>query len=167
MAVKDDTRKISYSKRQTSQEINLKDVLGRKPTPEEKSRFVEEAVDRIINRTQSGKQLTNVNFKRYSEEYAEQKGVSPSDVDMTLLGDMLESVKELSARGNKVRYGIDGGVDAKKSFNHNTGDTLPKRTWFGLTKKEAKEIGQRIKSEEEEENERVLSDIASRNTRNN
>lgn len=138
-------RNINLSLSETSQEIDLKDLLGRKPKPAEKEAFVQAAINRIIERSQSNKNINNRKFAKYSKDYAEKKGVSRDDVDMTLDGDMLLSIKRLRASGDKVKFGIKGGVDAKKSYNHNVGDTLPKREYFGLNLSEMKSIAKDIK----------------------
>lgn len=142
----DKTRKIKITKSETSQTFNLKDLLGRTPTSEEKQAFADAAINRIIDRTLDGKTINNTKFKRYSKEYADLKGVTRDSVDMFLSGSMLESIDELSTRGNTVKIGIDGGEDALKSYNHNIGDTVPKRQYFGLSKKETREIAKDIKS---------------------
>jgi len=57
---------------------------------------------------------------------------------------MLLSIKRLRGR-DKLTFGIENEDEAKKSYNHNTGDTLPKRTFFGLTKQEQKQIAESLK----------------------
>ena len=44
------------------------------------------------------------------------------------------------------------GLQTKKSFNHDTGDTLPRREFFGITEAEAKEIAREVKKLKEEKN---------------
>ena len=144
----DKTRKITYELDKTTQEVDLKKLLGRTPTASEKEKFVAEAIERIIERSQSGQDILGNRFKSYSKDYAEQKGVSRNSVDMTLDGDMLLAIRRLRDADSKLRFGITGGVDAKKSFNHNTGDTLPKRRFFGLTVAEQKEIASSIKAQD-------------------
>lgn len=140
-------RDLEITLEKTIQKVDLKELLGRKPKAVEKEAFVAAAIERIIERSQSGKSIDGRKFKRYSEEYAEKKGVSRSDVDMTLFGDMLLSVKRHGSRSSdQVEFGITGGVEALKSYNHNTGDTLPRRQWFGLSIKEQKEIAEQIRS---------------------
>ena len=143
---KDKTRGIEFSLSKTTQKVNLKELLGRTPTAAEKELFVSEAIEKIIGRTQSGESIHGKSFKPYSKEYAEVKG--SSEVDMTLTGDMLLSMERKQRGKDEVEFGIYGGVEAKKSYNHNTGDTLPKRTWFGLKKSEAKEIAASIKEQD-------------------
>lgn len=144
----DKRRKITYELDRTFQEVDLERLLGRKPTRVERELFVNVAIERIIERTQSGIDINGRAFKKYSEDYAQKKGVDISDVDMTLLGDMLLSIKRFPGR-DKLIFGIDDDKEAKKSYNHNTGDTLPKRTFFGLTKEEQKGIAEAIKNRAE------------------
>lgn len=144
----DKRRKITYELDETSQEVDLEKLLGRKPNRVENELFVNLAIETIIGRTQSGVDINGRDFADYSEKYAQKKGVDESDVDMTLLGDMLLSIKRFKGR-EKLTFGIDNDKEAKKSFNHNTGDTLKKRTFFGLTKGEQERIAKLIKEREE------------------
>lgn len=140
----DRRRKIVYEMDETSQEIDIDRLLGRKASAAEREAFVSLAIERIIERTQSGQDINGRELAEYSEDYADKKGVDPSEVDMTLMGDMLLSIKRLSNR-DKLKFGITDDLEAKKSYNHNTGDTLKKRTFFGLTSQEQKEIANSIK----------------------
>ena len=130
-----------------SQEVDLKNYLGRKPTASEKVAFAELAIDRINNRTLDGETVNGGKFKRYSKSYAEFKGVTRDSVDMFLDGDMLEAIGRRTSKekANTVFIQIEKGLQTKKAFNHNTGDTLPKREFFGLTEEEARSIADEIK----------------------
>ena len=141
----DRRRKIEYSLDETVQTVDLDKLIGRKTTAAEKETFVTLAIERIIERTQSGVDINGNSFAEYSEDYADKKGVDVSEVDLTLMGDMLLSIKRFPDRKN-VKFGINDDKEAKKSFNHNTGDTLKKRTFFGLTVSEQKQIANAIKN---------------------
>lgn len=140
-------KKPEYSLDEVSQTFNLQELLNREPTEADKSEFLERAVDLIVERTQSNKPLGGHGgkFKNYSEKYAEWKGVSVNEVDLTLSQDMLDSIngEDLGDGEIKIKVG-DGDDETKKAYNHNVGDTLPKRTFFGLTQKEAKAIAGQI-----------------------
>ena len=84
-----------------SQTINLREVYGRTPTIEEKVEFADLARNEIIDRTQNGKNIDGRRFPQYTEDYAEFKGVSRNDVDLTLFGDMLNSI-ETEISGDNV-----------------------------------------------------------------
>ena len=142
MAIKD-----NFSVDNMSQEIDLGEILGRAPTQNEIAAFQEEAIEKIIERTQSSKDIDGNGFTKYSPAYAEEKG--SDKVDLTLMGDMLLSV-EARNRGGVIELFIndsDKKVNIKKGYNHNEGDTVPQRKWFGLNVKEADEIAKRIKEE--------------------
>lgn len=95
---------------------------------------------------QDGKEVT---FKgkagEYSKTYRESldfiaAGKTKSDVNMTLTGDMLASIQVEDRGGNKVAIYIDGEENTLKAFNHNTGDTVPKRPFFGVISKDLRSV---------------------------
>lgn len=141
MALRD---RISLSEKVMSQEVDLRELFGREPKPVELAAFEEGAVETIIKRTQSGNDKNGDPFKEYSPDYAEQKG--SSDVDLTLMGDMLLGV-QTRRTGNGVEIYLEGD-QVPKGYNHQVGDTLPKREWFGLTEDEAREIANRVKEKD-------------------
>lgn len=130
--------KPKYSLSEVSQEINLGEILGRTPTDVEARQFIDEAINLMIERTQSGEDINGRRFKQYSKEYAELKGVSRNDVDLTFMGDMLAGINGELERGNIKLFMEEDQVP--KAFNHCTGDTLPKRVFFGLTESEIESI---------------------------
>ena len=155
------------SQDQVSQEINLADYLDRTPTEQEAQDFIDLAKERIIERTQGGKNVDGRKFIQYSKEYAQEKGVGRGQVDLTLFGDMLESINGEQDR-ERVVIKIEG-KEATKAFAHITGyeghPTIPngkyKRDFFGLTDKEAKSIAERVKQFDRLSELRQTIDIAS------
>jgi len=143
-----------------SQTIDLSEFLGRRPTATEKQRFADLAIEKINQRTLDGQDLDGNSFARYSEEYAAKKGVSVDSVDLFLEGDMLDSIgrRKSKERTSTVFLQMKKGLQTKKAFNHDTGDTLPKREFFGLTRDEASSIAESIK--EEAPARTTLSDLA-------
>jgi hypothetical protein len=137
-------KKVSLQ--QISQEIDIKEYLGEKPTPEQKRIFAEIARDVIENRTLDGVDINGKKFKKYSKEYAELKGVGRSAVDLFLKGDMLSSIgrRKSKEKTNTVFLQMKKGLETKKSFNHDTGDNLPRREFFGITEMEAKKIASEV-----------------------
>jgi hypothetical protein len=150
------------------QEINLGDLLGRTPTRDEAQAFAQEAIERIIERSQSGTDVNGKQFKEYTKEYAEEKGVSRGDVDMTLFGDMLLSI-DSRISGDRVRIEIPSSESAK-AYGHITGfkghPTIPqgkyKRDFFGLSRNEAEQIAESVKDQSFTPDELNISDILSR-----
>lgn len=125
-----------YSKKEVSQKFNLKKLLGYEPSEEQKKLFYELAVDKMTERTLRGKDIDGNDFRMYSKEYAKSKGVSRNSVDLVLEGDMLNSFQESIVSKNVIKIKVEEGVNTLKSYNHNVGDTLPKRTYFGFKSQE-------------------------------
>lgn len=143
--------KRTINKSKSIQRVNLKELIGRTPTDDEKNRFTLAAIELINDRTLDGKDINGKKFTKYSEKYAEQKGVSRDAVDMFLTGSMLDGINSISSTVNTVTFGIEGGVDALKSDNHNNGVTLPTREFFGITKAEAERIAREIADSKNQE----------------
>lgn len=143
-----------YSKSEVSQTFNLKDLLGYKPSDTQLELFAELVIDKMVDRTLSGKDIENKKFTKYSKDYAQMKGVSRDSVDMTFDGDMLNSIEYERLRANQVKVKVGEGVDTLKAYNHNIGDTLPTRTFFGFKdEKQIKDIIEQVDSVREIERE--------------
>jgi hypothetical protein len=121
-----------YTKKEVSQRFNLKELLGYEPSGDQKKLFYELAVDAMAQRTLNGDDINGENFEPYSPKYAKKKGVSVNSVDMVLTGEMLSSFEESQIQKNIVKVKIQEGDNTLKAYNHNVGDTLPKRQFFGL-----------------------------------
>ena len=131
-----------------SQEIDMTKYFGKKPTREQVELFAEIAVELINNRTLDGNSVGGKKkFTRYSKEYAKSKGVSRNGVNLFLEGTMLDSV-DATSDDTSVKISLDGNsTDIKKGYNHQIGDTLPTRQWFGLNGNEAQTIADVIGTE--------------------
>lgn len=148
-----------YSIKKVEQKFNLKTLLGYEPSNEQKEVFFDLVVDKMQERTTSGKDINGNKFTKYSKDYAAKKGVSVGAVDLVLEGDMLESFEESSKQKNIIKVAV-GSSEVKKSFNHNTGDTLPKRTYFGIVKdNEINKIIKQVNSLSSNESEETESTI--------
>lgn len=167
MAIKKKAKgNFTVSLSELSQEIDLKDYLGRKPSAKEKKLFAELAIDTIENRTLDGQTINGGKFKKYSKAYAELKGVTRDSVDMFLKGDMLENIDRRSSKekAGTVFIQMKKGKETKKAFNHQSGDTLPKREFFGVTDKEAFKMANEIKDTKLDTPKLVASESASTGT---
>lgn len=112
-----------------------------------KEQFIERAINVINDRTVGGKSLFGKSFTRYSKAYAKEKG--STSVNLLLEGDMLAATDGEDISRDKVKLFVGGNTtQTLKSFNHNVGDTLPRRTYFGLQNQEAKAIAADIEGEE-------------------
>lgn len=126
-----------YSKSEVSQKFNLKTLLGYEPSEAQKELFFNLAVDKMVQRTSNGRDIDGNKFEKYSEAYAEKKGVSRSSVDLILSGDMLSSFEDSSESKNVLKIKVSEGKETLKSYNHNVGDTLPERRYFGFNDESA------------------------------
>jgi hypothetical protein len=134
-----------------SQEIDLTRYVDGELTDEAKETFALAAIERINQRTLDGNNIHGRKFKKYSKDYAAKKGVSRDSVDMFLEGDMLNSLDyELTDTGVKIKIGES---ETPKAFNHQTGDTLPKRQFFGLIGQEVRDIASELDSIVQEQEE--------------
>ena len=140
----------TITKSKSEQKINLRQLLGQKPSSSQIENFAKEAIEVINQRTLDGEDVDGKEFLPYSEEYARKKGVSTDSVDLFLTGDMLNSMDMTGSTRDTVSIGIIGGVEAKKSYYHNV-DAPKKREFFGITKNEAERIASKIKEEKKAE----------------
>ena len=125
------------SEKQVSKTINLKsygqlwaNVDNKTEAKEEIAEFV---IDSILDSVGEGKSPVKGGRwkKSLSSEYLKvKKGFSSSGIaNMELTGDMLDSLISKS-KANSIEVGIFSKKEAPKAFNHNTGDTLPKRQFI-------------------------------------
>lgn len=75
----------------------------------------------IIGRTMAGLDKNNKKFPRYTEKYADIKGVDRNDVDLILSGEMLTELKALKVSRNGVEIGYKG---PKELIDKVTGNLL-------------------------------------------
>jgi hypothetical protein len=73
----------------------------------------------IQDRSFRGLDRNNRNFKKYSEEYAEKKGVGVNDVDLTLTGEMLDSIELLGYGSDYLRIGYSVGTSVERKAEGN------------------------------------------------
>jgi hypothetical protein len=138
-----------------SQTIDLNEIVGSDISKDEKlvTKIGQSIIDYMEQRVEDGLGYGRKKLKSpYSKSYASSldftaAGKSKNHVNMRLSGDMLASIDIVETNGAKVTIAIEGD-QAPKAFNHQTGDTLPKREFFGVTKDEVKKyILEEFKSE--------------------
>ena len=143
--------KYNISQDEVSAEIDLTELFGVKVNDADTRRLIaEDLIQKMIDRNDnnlgvnisSGKE---VKLKSpYSKEYSESltfkaHDKSRGDVNMKLTGSMRASIDLISDSSKKLKIGIDN-EDTPKAFNHQTGDTVTKRPFFGVTKDDLNEI---------------------------
>lgn len=146
------------SKEEVRMRINLKEIFGTSLPRDPKLRdaIAQSIIDKIVNRTQKDNKGWNGKpFTAYSPSYKKSDnfgifGKSAGNVNMTLTGDMLGNMDISESNRDYIDISIDES-DAPKAFNHVTGDTLPTRDFFGLSKSEMREIKSTFKDAVEAE----------------
>lgn len=142
---------------QIEQEIDLAEFFPGLDFSEErafKEALGQAIIDHIVERTEKGDGMKisqggsgkPVRLKApYSDEYADSLEFRAADkkknkINMTLTGDMLASVDVIDTKGDLVKIGIEDDDQIPKAYNHNVGDTVPERPWFGISKSELRQI---------------------------
>ena len=159
--------KVNKSAKEVSQKIDLEktfgiDFKGRRALREA---IGEAILEKIRDRTEKGKAIGGKAklpaFKgtkgspakgKYSARYVDSDefksfGKNQNELNMTLTGDMLGLMDIIKQTGNSITLGWDDSTENAKAFNHVTGDTVPRRRFFGVTNDELKEVKREFKDE--------------------
>ena len=148
-----DLKQPKFSKKEVSQKFNLKTLLGVdfSKDPDLRDQIGQAIIDKIIERTASGKDVRGRDFKAYSKEYKSSDDFkdykSSSKVNMELRGRMLDDIDILSQSANMIKVGFEDELETLKAFNHNIGQTVPRREFFGIQKKELADIKREFRAE--------------------
>jgi len=139
--------KSNISQSNMELEVSLEEMFGQEVTDQSLREEIGQAIiDKIVERTQSGKRLGGGSLKGYSKAYKESlafkvTGKNESGpANLTLTGDMLGTLDIKDDTETKLKIGWQSDTENAKAFNHHTGDTLPKRPFFGLQQNELQEI---------------------------
>jgi hypothetical protein len=137
--------KVSLS--EVSQFVDLKKITGVDVGKDKKlmREIAQECIDYIKERTEKGLALGGQEKLKspYSPDYAKSQafnaaGKSKSKVNMRLSGDMLESIDIEEETNTGFKIAIVDEDQVPKAFNHQVGDTVPRRAFFGITAEELK-----------------------------
>lgn len=146
-------QKPLLTKKKVSQKFNLKELFGVSFSgrPDLREEIGQALMDVILDRTAKGKAIGGKkDLQRYSKSYSSSDTFKAhgksGKVNMELTGRMMDSIV-LKTKANEIEIVVGKGVDTLKSYNHNVGDTLPKRDFFGLHKKEVDKIKKEFKGE--------------------
>ena len=153
------TKGLKLSENEVSQTIDLRELFGVSLSGNGalKEAIAQDIIDLIKERTDSGKSVNGGNLKKpYSKTYSESLefevfGKSKNDINMKLTGTMLDTMDVLSNSANTIKIGWSGDEQAAKAYNHNVGDTVPKRPFFGINKSELNKIKSKYESVVERE----------------
>ena len=146
-------REPKATKNQVTQTINLEELLGVSLSGETalRRRVAQRVIDLMVERTQDNKDNTGKRFPSYSKEYVESEefilsGKSKNDINLTLTGAMLGSVDLVAETANTITVGV-AGLEAPKAFNHQVGDTVPKRSFIGFQGREVDRLKRTLQEE--------------------
>lgn len=153
--------KLVFNEGEVSQTIDLKDLFGFDVS---KDSTIAEAIgeamlEKIRTRTAQGNSMkftrsgagVSGKFKSYSKDYVDSDefkahGKSASKVNLELTGNMLADMDIISINGNKLKIGFTDETETAKAYNHTVGDTVKPRPFFGVNKREQKEIASEFKN---------------------
>lgn len=145
---------LKVTKSNVEQTINLEEVFG---VSFAGKRSLREAIggaiiEKIVERSKSGRGVSGPLRSPYSKEYAESldfkaAGKSRNNVNMTLTGDMLGLMDIKRQSGNEITIGWKDSSQNPKAYNHQTGDTVPRRPFFGVKRSELNEIKREFRDE--------------------
>jgi hypothetical protein len=139
-------KKPKVSLKAIEQEIDLKEIFGVDLSEADglKKAIGQVLLDKMLTRVEGGQGIGGVKLKSpYSKVYSDSlefkaAGKSRGSVNMSLTGDMLAGI-DFEDSGNKITFKI-AEDQVEKAYNHITGDTVPRRPFFGFTAAELKEI---------------------------
>lgn len=112
--------------------------------PKERVGLADVLLTHIVTRTLNGEDKNNKKFKKYTKDYAELKGVDVSDVDLTLKGEMLDSLELVSHKSGEIVLGyknpsdaLAGKVEGNRTGSYG-GDPNPKkaRDFLGISQED-------------------------------
>jgi len=76
--------------------------------PKERAKVADAILTHIVGRTMAGFDKNNDKFAKYTKDYAKQKGVGVSEVDLLLSGEMLSELKVLDIKPSGIEIGYKG-----------------------------------------------------------
>ena len=139
-------QKPTFSKKKVAQKFNLEELFGVSFSgrPDLREEVGQALMDVMLDRTAEGKAIGGEkSLQRYSKEYKDSDAYADhrktGKVNMELTGRMMDSI-DMKTSTNEVEIFVGKGVDTKKAYNHNKGDTVPKRDFFGLQKREIADV---------------------------
>ena len=124
----------------TSFRLNVSELLG----AQDREILGQLIIERIVDRAQSGRDIDGNRFTRYSRNYVDYlRRIGADDgLDLTLTGEMLNSITVLSHGTGFLEIGIEPGTFAarKATWNQGGNPNIPSRTFMGIEDAEAASI---------------------------
>ena len=145
---------------------NRKVNISKRYSPEEREAIAFDIISFIQERSKDGKGKDGKKFPKYSKDYTgsldfKNAGKSKSRVDLTLSGDMLDSIDLLSDTAGSLTIGIDGDDEAhgraegniRGSYGKSTGSKSKARDFLALSRTEINTILKNYPIDDEEKRE--------------
>jgi hypothetical protein len=143
--------KLKLTQTEVSQTFNLKEIFGVDVSdmPELKQAFGQALIDHMVERTEDGLDRNGNKFQAYPKTYKESDAFKAfgktSKVNLTMTGDMLGQIDIIETKGNEIKIGWRDETENAKAYNHNTGDTVLKRPFFGINNPDIASISKEFK----------------------
>lgn len=136
---------FTSSENELTQEIDVSSIfdVDLSDSPRLMDELGQACLDRIRDRCEDdNKDIFDKPFVKYSKEYINSDTFkdfdkSASDKNMTLTGRMLEDI-DFTKSGNTLKLEVTDNHG--KAYNHQEGDKVPQRAWFGISKKDIADI---------------------------
>ena len=144
---------MKVTKEEVSQTFDIETEFGVDLSDEPRLRdeIGQAIIDRIRERcVDDNEDYLNRPLKKYDEDYDESDAFddfnkSEADVNMTLTGKMLESI-DFEDNQSVIKIEV-AKKETPKAYNHQIGDTVERRSWFGMSKKEIGDIKKSFSNE--------------------
>jgi hypothetical protein len=137
------------------------DLSGYGLNSDQKDEVADLIIERIVNRTDQGKDKEGRRFPGYSKSYKESldfkvAGKSAGKVDLQLSGDMLAAIEVLDKTSRSVTIGFEPGSEENAKADGNirgtygkpTPDPKKARDFLGITETELSKIIRFVKAQE-------------------
>jgi hypothetical protein len=147
--------KPKFSKKEVSQKFNLKDIfeVDFSQNPDLRDQIGQAIIDKIVDRTAEGKAIGGKRDLKgpYSKAYKNSDDYADfgktGEINMELTGRMMDDIDIINETTNTIKVGFEERIEILKAYNHNVGDTVKKRDFFGVNKTEIAEIKKEFKPE--------------------
>lgn len=137
------------------------DLSGYGLNPDQKDEVSDLIIERIVNRTDKGRDKNNQRFEKYSKSYKDSldfkvAGKKGKPVNLQLSGDMLAALEVLDKTSRSVTIGFENGSEENAKADGNIRGTYGKpspdpkkaRDFLGITDTELSDIIKFVKAQE-------------------
>ena len=144
---------LKVKNKTVSQVLDVAKIFGIKKADESLKQAVAQwAIEKIRDRTRSGKDAFGNSMGKYSESYKNSDAFKAAGktnrVDLYLTGEMLETIDVISSKGNEIEIGWNDDTNNGKAYGHQTGfdghpfldGEVDPRPFFGITEDDFKTI---------------------------